>query len=99
MISSSSPEVDSFQFRVHPRRRKNELSLGQQASSSANEKKVLCKVRKVKDPSEKVKERWERIEHLKNDPKYDEELRLFGSLPEDSTLFKGCTFLVTFSKF
>ena len=97
MVSSSSPEIDSVQFRVRPKRRKYEPSSDQQASTSSNTQKHF-KVRQIKDPVEKMRERWKRIEHLKNDPKCEEKLRLYGSLPEDPTLFKGYVFLITFSK-
>ena len=95
MISSSSPEVESFQFRIYPTRRRNGQTESQQASAS-NGKRVQCKVKSIKDSEDRIRERWERIERLKHDK---ELLRLHGLLPDDPNLFKGYSFLVTYSTF
>lgn len=63
-----------------------------------SESQPVCKTKKKKDPLLKIAERWQKIEKLRKDPNSEDLFRMYGCLPNDSTLFQGYVFIVTFSK-
>ena len=55
--------------------------------------------REVDDRVKKSRDRGEEIIRLKSGPKIEEIIKKYGPLPQNPRLFKGYSFLFTYSKF